>query len=170
MEDKKYDENQFLTFMLGGEVFGIGILHIREIIEYGGLTSVPMMPSFIRGVINLRGNVVPVIDMNIRFGQSETPITKKTCIVIIETKVSDEKMEIGVLVDSVNEVIDILPTDIEPPPSFGTKIRMDFIYGMGKIDNKFIILLNVNKVLSADELSELEEGANISKVGQPLEI
>jgi len=163
MEDRKYDENQFLTFILGGEVFGIGILHIKEIIEYGGLTSVPMMPAFIRGVINLRGNVVPVIDMNVRFGQPETYITKKTCIVIIEAKFSDEKMDIGVLVDSVNEVIDILPSDIEPPPSFGTKIKIDFIYGMGKVDNKFIILLNVNKVLSTSELTMIEEKTNLAK-------
>ncbi len=163
MEDRKYDENQFLTFLLGGEVFGIGILHIKEIIEFGGLTSVPMMPAFIRGVINLRGNVVPVIDMNIRFGQKETAITKKTCIVIIETKFSDEKIDIGILVDSVNEVIDILPSDIEPPPSFGAKINIEFIYGMGKVDNKFIILLNVNKVLSISELTMLEEKTNLAK-------
>ncbi|MBE7411111.1 MAG: chemotaxis protein CheW [Leptospiraceae bacterium] len=163
MEEKKYDENQFLTFMLGGEVFGIGILHIKEIIEYGGLTFVPMMPPFIRGVINLRGNVVPVIDMSVRFGQEQTPITKKTCIVIIEAKFSNEKLDIGVLVDSVNEVIDITPSEIEPPPSFGTKIQIDFIYGMGKIDGKFIILLNVNKVLSTSELAVIEEKTNLTK-------
>ena len=143
---------QYLTFMLGGEVFAIGILHIKEIIEYGQLTSVPMMPEFIRGVINLRGAVVPVVDLSSRFGGKPSPITRRSCIVILELETEADTQVIGVVVDAVNEVLEIAGADIEPPPSFGTRIRTDFIAGMGKVQDKFVIILSVDKVLSTDEL------------------
>ena len=143
---------QYLTFMLGGEVFAIGILHIKEIIEYGQLTTVPMMPEFIRGVINLRGAVVPVVDLASRFGGKPSPITRRSCIVILELESDEETQVIGVVVDAVNEVLEIAGTDIEPPPSFGTRIRTDFIKGMGKVQDRFVIILSVDKVLSNDEL------------------
>lgn len=146
---------QYLTFMLGGEVFAIGILHIKEIIEYGQLTGVPMMPEFIRGVINLRGAVVPVVDLASRFGGKPSPVTRRTCIVILELLVDEETQVIGVVVDAVNEVLEIAGTEIEPPPSFGTRIRTDFIQGMGKVNEKFVIILNVNNVLSTDDLMVL---------------
>ena len=149
------DQQQYLTFNLGGEVFAIGILAIKEIIEYGNLTEVPMMPDFIRGVINLRGAVVPVVGLSARFGRAATQITRRTCIVIIEMEADGERQDVGVIVDAVNEVLEILHQDIEPAPAFGAKIRTDFISGMGKVNGKFVILLNVNRVLSVDEMAAL---------------
>ena len=153
------EDHQYLTFLLGGEMFAIAILNIKEIIEYGSLTEVPMMPSFIRGVINLRGSVVPVVDLSSRFGRSRTEVSRRTCIVIIEVENGDEKHDIGVMVDSVSEVLEIPRSEIEPPPAFGAKIRVDFMAGMGKVAGKFVIILNANKVLSVDELSMLGEAA-----------
>ncbi|TPQ24578.1 chemotaxis protein CheW [Methylomonas sp. EFPC3] len=159
---------QYLTFVLGGEVYALGILNIKEIIDYGQLTEVPMMPSFVRGVINLRGSVVPVIDLLARFGKGATQIAKRTGIVIVETATSDQEDEhsqdIGIIVDAVNEVVDIGNQDIEPPPSFGAGIRPDFINGMAKCDSSFVILLNVNKVLSVDEMAAL--GQTVSGFAQ----
>ncbi|GMR08516.1 MAG: chemotaxis protein CheW [Gammaproteobacteria bacterium] len=151
------DQNQFLTFTLGGEVYAIEILRIREIIDYGNLTTVPMMPDFIRGVINLRGSVVPVVDLAARFGDQPADITKRTSIIIVELVDDETTMNIGVVVDGVNEVLEIPPGDIEPSPSFGARIRTDFIKGMGKVDGKFLVLLDVANVLSVDELSLLDE-------------
>jgi len=148
-------QSQFLTFLLAGEMFAIPILNIKEIIEYGALTTVPMMPPFIRGVINLRGSVVPVIDLAARFGRKSTAITRRTCIVIIEIESDDAKQDVGVMVDAVNEVLEIPQTEIEQPPSFGARIRADFIQGMGKINGKFVIILDVNQVLSIDEMAML---------------
>ena len=154
---------QYLTFLLGGEMFAIGILNIKEIIEYGSLTEVPMMPEFIRGVINLRGAVVPVVDLSARFGRKRTDITRRTCIVIIEVETDGEKHDVGVVVDSVSEVLEIPAGEIEPAPSFGAKIRADFIAGMGKVNGKFVIILSVNNVLSLDDLALLEHavGADV---------
>jgi len=154
---------QYLTFMLGGEVFAIGILHIKEIIEYGQLTTVPMMPGFIRGVINLRGAVVPVVDLASRFGSKPSEVTRRSCIVILELEAEDETQVIGVVVDAVNEVLEIAGADIEPPPSFGTHIRTDFIAGMGKVQERFVIILNVNKVLSADELALIGQSGQLAE-------
>ena len=148
-------------------MFAIAILNIKEIIEYGNLTEVPMMPSFIRGVINLRGIVVPVVDLSSRFGRNKTEVSRRTCIVIIEVQGSDEtKQDIGVMVDSVSEVLEIPRGEIEPPPAFGAKIRVDFIRGMGKVDGKFVIILNADKVLSVDELSMLGQAAGTMPAAQ----
>jgi len=149
------EEDQFLTFVLGAEMFAIDILGIKEIIEYGNLTTVPMMPDFIRGVINLRGAVVPVVDLSARFGRDTSPVTRRTCIVIIEADGAGERHDIGVVVDAVSEVLEIPESEIEPPPSFGANIRADFISGMGKVKDKFVIILNANKVLSVDEMAIL---------------
>ena len=155
--DTEQDENQYLTFMLGGEMYAIAILNIKEIIEFGSLTTVPMMPAFIRGVINLRGSVVPVVDLSARFGKQGTSITRRTCIVIIEIRSEGELQDIGVMVDTVNEVLEIPSSEIEPAPAFGAKIRADFIQGMGKINGKFVIILDVNHVLSIDEMAVLSQ-------------
>lgn len=149
------DYAQYLTFVLGGEVFAIGILAVKEIIEYGGLTTVPMMPECIRGVINLRGAVVPVMDLSARFGRAPTGITKRTCIVIVEVHAEGEEQVVGVMVDAVNAVLEIPASEIEPAPAFGAKIRTDFIEGMGKVNGKFVILLKVDNVLSAEEIGAL---------------
>lgn len=151
------DATQYLTFQLGGEMFAIGILAIKEIIEYGSPTAVPMMPSTVRGVINLRGAVVPVMDLQARFGQVSSPVGKRTCIVIVEIKSGDECQVIGVVVDAVNEVVDIDAADIEPPPSFGARVRSDFIQGMGKVKGRFVILLDLERVLSLEEMESLAQ-------------
>ena len=149
------EQGQYLTFLLGGEMFAIGILGIKEIIEYGSLTTVPMMPEFIRGVINLRGAVVPVVDLSARFGRTASEITRRSCIVIIEAAGEIEKHDVGVVVDSVSEVLEIPASEIEPAPSFGAKIRADFISGMGKVNGKFVIILDADRVLSVDEMAML---------------
>jgi purine-binding chemotaxis protein CheW len=149
------EPGQYLTFMLGGEAFAIGILAIKEIIEYHDLTEVPMMPACVRGVINLRGAVVPVVDLQARFGRKSGELTKRTCIVIVEVAAHGERQVIGVVVDAVNEVLDIEASAIEPAPSFGARIRADFIHGMGKVRGKFVILLDVDRVLSLDDLGTL---------------
>lgn len=149
------EEQQYLIFTLVGEAFGVAILCIKEIIEYGQVTAVPMMPAFLRGVINLRGAVVPVVDLAARFGRECTPVSRRTCIVIIEIEMEHEQHVVGVIVDAVNEVIEIPRANIEPPPAFGVRIRTDFIEGMGKVDGKFVIILNVAQVLSFEEMSLL---------------
>jgi len=149
------DQQQYLTFMLGGETYAMGILAIKEIIEYGNITEVPRMPDFIRGVINLRGAVVPVIDLGARFGKRATDISRRTCIVIIEVANGEGTQDIGVMVDAVNEVLEISASEIEPAPSFGANIRADFIDGMGKINGKFVIILNIHQVLSVEEMATL---------------
>ena len=155
------EEKQYLTFMLGGEMFSIGILSIKEIIWYANLTEVPMMPACIRGVINLRGAVVPVMDLSNRFGKPSTPVIKSTCIVIVEvpTGVEGEHQNMGVVVDSVQAVLEIPTAEIEPAPSFGAKIRPDFIEGIAKVNGKFVILLNVNRVLSTEEIGQMGQVA-----------
>lgn len=148
---------QYLTFQLGGEMFAVGILNVKEIIEYGHLTEIPMMPAFIRGVINLRGAVVPVIDLAARFGGKTTQVARRTCIVILEVIDQDLRSDIGIMVDAVSEVLEIPSSEIEPPPSFGARIRADFISGMGKIAGKFVIILNIHNVLSIEEINMLTE-------------
>lgn len=151
LEDE--EQQQYLTFLLGEEMFAIGILSIREIIEYGFVTEVPMTPPFIRGVINLRGAVVPVVDLAVRFGREARDNSKRTCIVIVEIDTARGSQEMGVVVDAVSEVLEIAADDIEPPPQFGARIRSDFIRGMGKIDGNFVILLDVDRVLLMDEVA-----------------
>lgn len=155
--DSAADQAQYLTFMLGSEVFAIGILAIKEIIEYDELTTVPMMPACIRGVINLRGAVVPVMDLALRFARPPQEVTKRTCIVIIERQGEREREDIGVVVDAVNAVLDIRGEDIEPPPTFGTRIRAEFIRGLGKVNGKFVILLDVDPVLNLEETHAMRE-------------
>ncbi len=147
------ETGQYLTFVLAGDVYAIDILNIRELIEYGNLTAVPMMPDYIAGVMNLRGSVVPVIDLATRFGAQTTEIGKRTSIAVVEVSDGEAASELGIVVDQVNEVVDIMASEIEPAPAFGARIRADFIAGMGKIDGRFLILLDVDNVLSIDELS-----------------
>ena len=151
---------QYLTFALAGEMFAVGILNVKEIIECGHLTGIPMMPPFIRGVINLRGAVVPVIDLSCRFGGKSTEVARRTCIVIIELMQDDQKHDIGIMVDAVSEVLEIARSEIEPPPTFGAKIRTDFISGMGKVNGKFVIILDVARVLSVEEIAMLTQVAD----------
>ncbi|MBL0728521.1 chemotaxis protein CheW [Piscinibacter sp. HJYY11] len=157
---KAAEPGQYLTFVLGGEAYAIGILAIKEIIEYHDLTEVPMMPPCVRGVINLRGAVVPVVDLQARFGRRASEVTKRTCIVIVEVATQDERQVIGVVVDAVSEVLEIEASAIEPAPSFGAGIRTDFIQGMGKVRGKFVILLNVDHVLDLEEVAGLQRAVD----------
>jgi purine-binding chemotaxis protein CheW len=145
-------------------MFSISILCIKEIIWYANLTEVPMMPACIRGVINLRGAVVPVMDLSNRFGKPSTPVIKSSCIVIVEvpTAVEGEHLNMGVVVDSVQAVLEIPTSEIEPAPSFGAKIRPDFIEGIAKVNSKFVILLNVNRVLSMEEIGQMGQVATVA--------
>ena len=161
------ETQQYLTFMVATELFAFGIRHIKEIIEYGHVTQVPMMPRFVRGVINLRGNVVPVVDLSARFNREPSLINKRSCIVIVELENGEGRQDVGVVVDSVCAVLEIDAADIEPPPSFGVRVRTEFIEGMGKVDGKFIILLNMDRVLSLEDVAQLEQLAQSADAALP---
>jgi purine-binding chemotaxis protein CheW len=148
-------EIQILTFFLSAEEYGVNIKEVREIIEYCPMTKIPTSPPFIRGVINLRGSVVPVIDLAHKFGFLESEVTKRTCIVIAEIEQDGKKNLIGVIVDRVNQVMDLLPEEIEVAPSFGTSVQADFISGLAKKEKGFILILAFEKILS---LAELKSG------------
>ncbi|TJZ79004.1 chemotaxis protein CheW [Chitiniphilus eburneus] len=146
---------QYLTFTLGGELFAMPIEQIREIIEFAGMTEIPLMPAFLRGVINMRGAVVPVIDLAVRFGRERTEIARRTCIVIIEVEQEGQMLLLGVLVDAVNEVLTVEPGQVEQRPAFGARIRAEFIEGMINLDQRFVIALDIRLVLSVEELATL---------------
>ncbi|WP_262964629.1 chemotaxis protein CheW [Methylobacter psychrophilus] len=160
------EQQQYLTFMLSGETYAISILSIKEILQYSELTEVPRMPDFIRGVINLRGAVVPVIDLSTRFGKQPTPVGPRNCIIIVEVDAGEETQNVGVMVDAVNAVLEIPAHEIERAPSFGSNIRTDFITGMGKINGKFVIILNIQYVLSMDDMATLAEVALITELAK----
>jgi purine-binding chemotaxis protein CheW len=144
---------QYLTFALGEDIFAMDIRTVREIIQYSAMTTVPLMPDFVRGVINLRGSVVPVIDLQARFGRDQASVNKKTCVIIFDASRDSEKTELGVMVDAVIEVIDIPPEHIDPPPQFGAIIARDFIRGMGKVAGAFIVILESDHALNIDDMA-----------------
>jgi purine-binding chemotaxis protein CheW len=152
------ETTQYLTFKLEDEVFALDISKVREVLEYTTVTKVPRTPDFMCGVINLRGGVVPVVNMRLKFGMPDAEKTVNTCIIIVEVNLDGETTVLGALADSVQEVMDLEPDQIEPAPKIGTRLRTDFIKGMGKHDNKFIMILDIDKVFSADELA-LVQGA-----------
>ncbi|HOV90663.1 MAG TPA: chemotaxis protein CheW [Syntrophorhabdaceae bacterium] len=151
------DSRQYLTFKLGEEVFAMDVSHVREILEFNTITKVPKTPDYMRGVINLRGSVVPVLDMRLKFGMSETVKTVNTCVVVVEVVIQEETIVIGALVDSVQEVFELDPEQIEPPPKIGMQIKTDFIKGMGKRDDHFIIILDIDRLFSSEELACVED-------------
>jgi purine-binding chemotaxis protein CheW len=146
---------QYLTFSLGDEAFAIDIRTVREIIQHASMTVVPLMPAFVKGVINLRGAVVPVIDLQSRFGRDTASVGKKTCIVIFDASAQGEKQELGLMVDAVREVIDIPDTKIEPTPNFGTTIAREFIRGMGRVGKDFIPILDMEKAVSIEDMAAI---------------
>ena len=150
---KAPDRAQYLTFSLAGGEYAIAVLRVREIIEHETVTRVPSTPAFVRGVINLRGSVVAVVDLARKFGLPESPVTKRTCIVIVEVESDNGRMVMGVLADAVNQVVEFRPEEIEAPPSFGTPVRVDFLRGLGKLGSEFVLILDTDRVLSAGELS-----------------
>lgn len=148
-------ETQFLTFLLDDEVFALDISNVREIIQVVPMTPVPLMPDFVRGVINLRGAVVPVIDLHARFARPAATIGKKTCIVIYDCATRHERMDLGLLVDAVSEVREIPASQIEPPPNFGTAVKRDFILGMGKLGERFAVILDPGRAFDVEDLAAL---------------
>ena len=143
---------QYLTFKLGAEVFALDIGKVREVLDFTPVTHVPQTPAFMRGVINLRGSVVPVVDMRLKFGMAAADRTVSTCIIIVEVELDGEKMALGAIADSVQEVLDLDPGQIEPAPRIGVRLNTDFLTGMGKHDDRFIMILDIDKVFSCDEL------------------
>jgi purine-binding chemotaxis protein CheW len=152
-------EGKYLTFTLASEEYGIGILKIREIIGMMPITTVPQTPGFVKGVINLRGKVIPVIDLRLRFEMDAIDYTERTCIIVVEIAGQDGTIQIGIVVDSVSEVLNIEGEDIEDTPTFGTKLNTDYIHGMAKISDGVKILLDVDRVLSAEEIAALDKAA-----------
>ncbi len=147
------EDTQYLTFHLAGEEYAIGILRVKEIIPYGTLTKVPQTPPSIHGVINLRGSVVPVVDLAFKFGLVASPVTDRTCIVIVEVSLEGEPTVMGVVADSVSQVIDLRTENVLAAPPFGTHVSMDFLRGMGQAGNKFVLILDIDKLLSATALT-----------------
>jgi len=147
------DTQQYLTFQLGEEVFGLDVSQVREILEFTTVTKVPKTPRYMRGVINLRGSVVPVLDMRLKFGLTRTEKSIDTCIIVVEVSFEDERTIIGILVDSVQEVSELSPDQIEPPPRIGTQLKTLFIKGMGKKDDHFIMILDIDELFSSEELA-----------------
>ena len=159
--DESDDESltqKYLSFLVNGQIYAFSALDVKEIIEFSGVTRIPMVPSYIRGVINLRGSVVPVVDLSARLGFGVASVSKRTCIVMIEIEDAESVVDVGVVIDSINEVFNLSEDEVEPSPSFGAAIRPEFIAGMGKQNGKFVTLLNREKVLSIEELSRLSEG------------
>ncbi len=162
------DTRQYLTFQLAEEIFGVDVSHVREILEFNTVTKVPKTPDYMRGVINLRGSVVPVLDMRLKFGMTMTEKTVNTCIIVVEVSFEGETTIIGALVDSVDEVFELEPDRIEPAPRIGIQLKTEFIKGMGKRDDRFIIILDIDRVFSTEELAVaqgMEEGGNLEMAG-----
>ncbi len=149
--------SQCLTFCLDGEEYAAGILHIREIVEYDTLTKVPTTPPWIRGVMNLRGTVVPVIDLALKFGLAETRLTRRTCVVMVEVDLDDEPCLMGIMVDSVVRVIDLPAEAVEEPPAFGTRVRVDYLLAVAKVEDSLVLVLDIDRVLSIDELLAVQD-------------
>jgi len=154
-EKELREQKQYVTFLLANEECAINILKVKEIIEYDTLTTVPKAPKWARGVINLRGAVVPVVDLAAKFGMEQKPVNKTTCIVIVETRFEDVLM--GLIADAVSQVLELFEEDIRPVPDFGTQVNMDYLLGMAQLVRKFALLLDVDKVLTAEELYDLSE-------------
>lgn len=167
------EQTQYLGFHIAGEEYAIGILRVREILEYDTVTKVPTTPRSIRGVINLRGSVVPVIDLAVKFGLPESAITKRSCVVVVDAVVEGEGMVLGLLTDAVSQVIDLPPSEIEPPPSFGTRVRVECLLGMGRAGKKFVLLVDIDRLLSNDEVSAAQtvaDGDPASVLAEPAAI
>jgi purine-binding chemotaxis protein CheW len=152
------ETTQYLTFKLGDEVFALDITKVREVLDFTSVTKVPRTPEFMRGVINLRGSVVPVIDLRLKFGMKKTEQTVNTCIIISEVTVDGDTIVLGALADSVQEVIDLGPENIAPAPRIGTKLNTEYIKGMGKQRDRFVILLDIDRIFSSGELTSIHSG------------
>lgn len=151
------EQQQYLSFLLASEECAIDILKVREIIEYDAVTTVPKMAPWVRGVINLRGAVVPVVNLAAKFGMEQKPVSKTTCIVIVDTQFENQETTVGLIVDAVSQVMELSADDVQPVPDFGTRVKMDYLIGMAQSGRKFALLLDVDKVLTTEELHDLRE-------------
>jgi len=158
--------NQYLTFAVSGDEYGVAILRVKEIIAFDTVTRVPRTAPFIRGVINLRGSVVPVIDVATKFGYGETVPSRSTCIVIVEAAIDSQPLILGLLVDAVSEVVELLPDDIQEPPRFGTQIDAAFLAGMGRAGSRFVLLLDIDEVLAASEVTAMVAASGDAELGE----
>lgn len=165
-EEKRIDTSQHLTFTLGKEIFALDISSVREVLELTPITKIPRTPDFMRGVINLRGHAVPVMDMRLKFGMPHVPPTVDTCIIIVEVAFEGERIVMGGLVDSVREVFEITPEAMEEPPRLGTSINTDYIRGIGKQDGEFVIVLEIDRLFSAQELMTVRSAAASDSEGK----
>lgn len=156
---------QYLSFTLEDETFAIDISKVREVLDFTTVTKVPQTPDFMRGVINLRGGVVPVVDLRLKFGMTETESSVNTCIIIAEVTVEGERAVLGALADSVQEVFDMMPDDVEPAPKIGTQLNTEFLAGMGKKNDDFILLLDIDQVFSAEEIEIVESAGRLASSG-----
>ncbi len=168
-ETGSLNDNQYLTFTLENDLFALNIGSVREVLEFTNITKVPRTPEFIRGVINLRGRAVPVVDLRMKFGMGETQRTINTCIIIVEVELDGENCILGALADSVREVYEMEPSGIEPPPRMGTRIKTEFIKGMGKAGDEFIVIFDINRVFSSEELAAAMETGGDPASPDPLE-
>ena len=148
---------QYLTFTLEDELFAVDVIKVREVLDYTNITKIPRTPDYMRGVINLRGSVVPVLDLRLKFGMSKTENTINTCIIVMEVVTDTETIILGALADSVQEVFELEPDQIEPTPRIGTRFNAEFLKGMGKRDDKFLMILDIDKIFTFEELSEMQE-------------
>jgi purine-binding chemotaxis protein CheW len=160
---------QYLSFRLDEELFAIDVACVREVIDRTEMTRIPRMPEFMRGVINLRGNVVPVVDLRMKFGIGQVEMTIDTCVVVLEVNVDEEETAVGALVDAVEEVFELDPSHIEPPPKMGTRLNTEFIEGMGRLDDEFVILLDADKAFSAVEIEAVQSAAHKERRGRSAE-
>lgn len=159
------DSRQYLTFKLGDEVFATDVSKVREVLDFPAVTKIPRAPDFMSGVINLRGSVVPVVDLSIKFGQEPCPTSRRTCIIIMETMLRGERATMGVVADSVSQVIQFAPQDIEPAPAFGSRVRIEYLEGMAKMGSKFVLILNMDEVFARDEVTIPIAGAPAVSLG-----
>ena len=169
VEQQRQKAGKYLTFVLADEEYGLEILRVREIIGYMDITSVPQTPDYVKGVINLRGQVIPVVDLRAKFGMESIEPTEETCIIVVEISQGGQSISTGIVVDCVSEVLDITSGDIEDPPTFGSNVDTEFILGMGKIGDSVKILLDIDKVLAGADLGEVENAAAATEQEQEQE-
>ncbi len=168
-ENNTVSSQQYVTFSLGEELFGVEVSRTREILSLTPVTRVPQTPEYLLGVINLRGKVVPVVDMRLKLGLPAGVDTEDTCIIVVDLEVDGDVITVGALADAVREVMDIRSDQIEPPPRLGTRLKTEFIHGMGKVDEQFLILLNIDKVFNNDEFAWVQDAAETAAEEEPVE-
>ena len=171
MTDKNtMSSRQYVTFNLGDELFAFEVTTTREILSLAAITKVPQTPEYVLGVINLRGQVVPVVDMRLKLGLPAGDVTDETCIIVVEVHIDGEVIVVGALVDAVREVQDIRGDQIEPPPRLGASLNSEFITGMGKVEEKFLILLNIDRIFNSEELALVKEPGNFDPAEKEIDL